>query len=144
MSDHRLVFLLNVGHRQLNRWIQARACKGGVTAAQAGMLFFLEKHDGALMSEAAAALHLGASGITGLADRMEKLGLISRKPDASDMRVWRLWLNLEGKRAAEQAKELLVQTNAMLMHDFTEAEIDVVARWLHALQEKFPGHQDDD
>lgn len=143
MSDHRLVFLLNVGHRQLNRWFQARACKGGVTAPQAGMLFFLEKNDGALMSEAAAALHLGASGITGLADRMQKLGLISRKPDASDMRVWRLWLSPEGKRAVEQAKQLLLQTNTALKQDFSKAEIDVVARWLQSLQDKFPGHQDD-
>lgn len=136
--DHRLVYLLNVGQRQLHRWTQARAAAGGVTAVQAGLLFFLAKNDGALMSEAAAALNLGAPGITGLADRMEKLGLISRKPDAKDLRIWRLWLTADGKAAFKRAKAGLSDLNAMLTEGFTPAEIDVVARWLAALQKKFP------
>ena len=68
---HRLVYLMNVGQRRLQRFSQARAATGGVTAAQAGLLFYLGTHDGALMSEAAAALDLGAPGMSGLADRTE-------------------------------------------------------------------------
>lgn len=143
MSNHRLVFLLNVAHRHLHRWVQARAAKGGVTAVQAGMLFFLSKKDGALMSEAATALHLGASGITGLADRMQKLGLIERKIDTQDMRVWRLWLTDEGKKATELAKKNLINTNEKLTEGFTAEEMDVVARWLKSFQEKFPHPHDD-
>lgn len=144
MSNQRLVFLLNVGHRQFHRWTQARAVKGGVTAVQAGMLFFLSKKDGALMSEAAAALHLGASGITGLADRMQKLGLIERKTDSQDMRIWRLWLTEEGKKATERAKKNLINTNEKLAEGFTAEEMDVVARWLKSLQDKFPQQKDDE
>jgi DNA-binding MarR family transcriptional regulator len=141
--DHRLVYLLNVGHRKLHRWTQARTAAGGVTAAQAGLLFFLAKNNGTLMSEAASALNLGPSGITGLADRMERLNLITRKPDAKDMRIWRLWLTSEGKLAFKRAKAGLTELNALLTEGFTPAEIDVVAKWLASLQDKFPGTDSD-
>ncbi len=87
--EHRLVYLLNVGQRRLHRWSQARTAAGGVTSAQAGLLFFLGSNDGALTSEAAAALDLGAPGMSGLAERTERAGLIERRPDENDGRASR-------------------------------------------------------
>ncbi|MDF3832738.1 MarR family winged helix-turn-helix transcriptional regulator [Cupriavidus basilensis] len=136
--NHRLVYLLNVGQRRLQRWTQARTSAGGVTASQAGLLFFLEKNNGALMGEAAAALDLGAPGISGLADRMERLGLIDRKPDGVDRRSWRLWLTVEGRSAFKRSRAGLTELNARLTEGFSESEIEVVARWLTSLQDKFP------
>src|SRR5215469_7704049 len=135
---HRLVYLLNVGQRRLQRWSQARAAISGVTAAQAGLLFFLAKNDGALTNEAAAALDLKAPGMSGLVDRAERAGLIERHADESDRRASRLWLTQDGRAAQKRAKAGMVDLNARLTEGFTEAEIDVVARWLESLQEKFP------
>ena len=135
---HRLVYLLNVGQRRLHRWSQASTPEGGVTPSQSGLLFFLDKQDGALMSEAAAALDLGLPGMSGLADRMEVLGLIERRRDETDGRVWRLWLTDQGKTAAERSKANLAKMNSLLADGFSEAEIEVVARWLQSLQDKFP------
>ncbi|WP_404994759.1 MarR family winged helix-turn-helix transcriptional regulator [Cupriavidus pauculus] len=135
---HRLVYLMNVGQRRLQRFSQARAAAGGVTAAQAGLLFYLGTHDGALMSEAAAALDLGAPGMSGLADRTEKAGLIERRADEADRRVSRLWLTEAGRFARQRSKSRMKDLNEILTDGFTEAEIDVVARWLTSLQTKFP------
>ncbi|MHA7682595.1 MarR family winged helix-turn-helix transcriptional regulator [Cupriavidus sp. PET2-C1] len=135
---HRLVYLLNVGQRRLQRWAQVRTATGGATAAQAGLLFFLGRNDGALMSEAAAALDLGAPGMSGLADRTERAGLIERRPDETDRRAWRLWLTEAGRSARQRSKAGMKETNARLTEGFTAAEIDVVARWLTSLQTKFP------
>jgi DNA-binding MarR family transcriptional regulator len=128
---------LNVGQRRLQRWSQARAARGGVTAAQSGLLFFLGTHNGALMSEAAAALDLGAPGMSGLADRTEKAGLIERRADENDGRVSRLWLTEAGCSARQRAKTGMKDLNARLTEGFTDAEIDVVARWLTSLQTQF-------
>jgi DNA-binding MarR family transcriptional regulator len=136
--QHRLVYLLNVGQRRLQRWSQARTSSGGVTAAQAGLLFSLGKNDGALMSEVAAQLHLGAPGMSGLTDRMERAGLIERGPDANDRRVSRLWLTDAGRAARQRSQTGMKALNAKLTEGFTAAEIDVVARWLASLQTKFP------
>jgi DNA-binding MarR family transcriptional regulator len=136
--EHRLVYLLNVGQRRLHRWTQARAAAGGVTSAQAGLLFFLGRNDGALTSEAAAALDLGAPGMSGLADRTERAGLIERRPDEYDRRASRLWLTELGRLARQRSKANMKVLNAKLTEGFTEAEIEVVARWLTSLQTKFP------
>ena len=135
--EHRLVYLLSVGQRRLHRWLQVHTA-AGVTAAQGGLLFFLGMNDGALMSEAAAALHLGAPGMSGLADRAERAGFVERRPDDTDRRASRLWLTEAGRQARRSSKADMRAVNARLTEGFTADEIDVVARWLASLQAKFP------
>src|SRR2546423_8868381 len=84
--DRRLIFLLNVAQRRLQRWLVAQAPRGGVTAAQAGLLFVLGRRDGVVMGEAGAALDLGMPGISGLVDRMVEAGLIEKRVDPNDGR----------------------------------------------------------
>ena len=136
--DHRLVFLLNVAQRRLQRWGAARTEANGVTAAQSGLLFILGQRDGVLMGEAGAALDLGPPGISGLVDRMIAAKLVKRQADPDDGRAWRLWLTPTGRAALARTKIGLVEINARLSEGFTEAEIDVVARWLTSFQSKFP------
>ena len=141
--EHRLVFLLNVAQRRLQRWIAAQTQHSGVTAAQSGLLFVLGQRDGVLMGEAGAALDLGPPGISGLVDRMTAASLIRRRADPEDGRAWRLWLTPAGRAALAQSKAGLAEINARLTDGFTEAEIDVVARWLTGLQSKFPKGEDE-
>lgn len=136
--DRRLVFLLNVAQRRLQRWVAAKTEKNGVTAAQSGLLFILGQRDGVLMGEAGAALDLGPPGISGLVDRMSAAGLIKRRADPQDGRAWRLWLTPMGHAALAQSKAGLAEINARLAEGFTDAEIDVVARWLASFQTRFP------
>src|SRR5437899_10810965 len=141
--DRRLVFLLNVAQRRLQRWVAARTERNGVTAAQSGLLFVLGQRDGVLMGEAGAALDLGPPGISGLVDRMTAANLIRRRADPDDGRAWRLWLTPAGHTALAQSKAGLAEVNARLTEGFTEAEIDIVARWLTGLQSKFPRGEDE-
>jgi len=141
--EHRLVFLLAVAQRRLQRWMAARPQANGVTAAQSGLLFVLGRQDGVLMGEAGAALDLGPPGISGLVDRMTAANLIRRRADPDDGRAWRLWLTPAGRSALAQAKAGLVEVNARLTEGFSEAEIDVVARWLTSLQTRFPRGEDE-
>ncbi|PHY18884.1 MarR family winged helix-turn-helix transcriptional regulator [Caulobacter sp. BP25] len=138
-QDRRLIFLLNAGHRRVQRWLEAKmAAKGGLTAAQSGVLFFLGEKDGALIGEAADALDLAPSAMTGLIDRMTKAELVERCADPKDGRAMRLRLTDKGRAAREEAKAALQGIKAQLVEGFTDDEIDVVARWLASLQTKFP------
>lgn len=140
--EPRLVFLLNVAQRRLQRWMAVQTGASGVTAAQSGLLFVLGQRDGMLMGEAGAALDLGPPGISGLVDRMTAANLIQRRADSDDGRAWRLWLTPAGRAAAARAKAGLSEVNARLTAGFSEAEIDVVARWLTSLQTSFPRGED--
>src|ERR1700747_2149037 len=99
-ADRRLIFLLNVAQRRLQRHLAGETQRGGVTAAQSGLLFVLGKRDGVLMGGAGgglragrgAALDLGMPGISGLVERSVEAGLIDKRADPDDGRAWRLWL----------------------------------------------------
>ena len=143
-ADRRLIFLLNAGHRRVQRWIEGKLAaemardSGGLTAAQSGVLFYLGGADGAPIGEAAEALDLAPSAMTGLIDRMTRASLVERRPDPKDGRALRLHLTDRGRAAREEAKAGLAQLNARITEGFTDDEIAVVARWLSSLQTQFP------
>ena len=136
MADRRLIFLLNVAQRRLQRFVAAQF--KGVTATQAGLLFVLGQPDGMLLGEAGAALDLGMPGISGLAERAVEAGLVEKRADRDDGRAWRLRLTAAGRRARTRAKARTAELNARLTEGFSDAEIDIVARWLASVQQKFP------
>lgn len=138
-EDRRLFFLLNIGQRRVQRWVDRKAeLDAQTSAAQAGVLFYLAKQDGALIGEVGAALQLAPSAMTGLADRMAKAGLLTRHADSDDGRATRLFVTDEGRAAFKRARVLLRELNGKLCDGFSDDELDVVARWLHALQQRFP------
>jgi DNA-binding MarR family transcriptional regulator len=140
--DRRLVYLLNVAQRRLQSFVAAQTKAGGVTSAQGGLLFVLDKRDGALMGEAGAALDLGPPGISGLAERMLEAGLIEKRADPDDGRAFRLWMTAAGKKALARTKVGVAELNARLTEGFSDAEIDIVSRWLASVQSKFPRGDD--
>jgi DNA-binding MarR family transcriptional regulator len=141
--DRRLIYLLNVAQRRLQRFVAAQTKAGGVTSAQSGLLFVLGKRDGVLTGEAGAALDLGPPGISGLAERMVGAGLIEKRADPDDGRASRLWLTAMGRKALARTKAGVAELNARLTEGFSEAEIDIVSRWLTSVQSKFPRGDDE-
>lgn len=137
--DCRLFFLLSAGSRRVQRWIEAElASAGRLTSAQAGLLFFLGGPDGALIGAAAEALDVAPSAMTGLVDRMERAGLVERRPDPGDGRAQRVRLTDAGREARAFALDGLEEINKTLTEGFSEAEVDAIARWLTSLQARFP------
>lgn len=136
-KPHRLVYLLSVAQRRVQRALAASSVDA-VSPAQAGLLFVLGKQDGALMGEAGAALDLGPAGISGLVDRVAAAGLVERRADPGDARASRIFLTAKGRKAQVRAKDVAHETNARLMEGFSVQEIDIVARWLTSIQSKFP------
>jgi DNA-binding MarR family transcriptional regulator len=141
--DRRLIFLLNVAQRRLQRHVAAQTKEGGVTSAQSGLLFVLGRRDGVLMGEAGAALDLGMPGMSGLAERMAEAGLIEKRADPDDGRASRLWLTAAGRKALARTKAGVAELNRRLTDGFTDDEIDIVSRWLTSLQTKFPKGDDE-
>jgi DNA-binding MarR family transcriptional regulator len=141
--DRRLIYLLNVAQRRLQRFVATQTKGGGVTSAQSGLLFVLGRRDGVLMGEAGAALDLGPPGISGLAERMVEAGLIEKRADPDDGRASRIWLTAAGRKALARTKAGVAEINARLTEGFGDAEIDIVSRWLTSVQSKFPRGDDE-
>ena len=133
-GDRRFIYLLTLAQRRVQQW--GREPGETVTAAQAGVLFTLSADKGAPMGEIARALGIGGPGLSGRVDRMEAAGLVRRGPDARDARATRVALTDAGRIAREAAKARAGAVDARLVEGFTEAELDVVARWLTHVGER--------
>lgn len=136
----RFVFLLNVAQRRVQAEIQSRS--DGQTAARAGLLMAVSPERGTSMTEVGHALDLGPSAISNLVERAVRSGLVTRVPDPVDGRAWNLMLTPDGLAMRREAVTASRELNATLCEGFTEAELDVVARWLEAVRTKL-GQRDD-
>jgi DNA-binding MarR family transcriptional regulator len=144
-TDDRLIFLLgHARHRVYLRLDQALVERTGVTTAQVGALFFLQGHDGCLLSQMGQGLMLDKSAITGLVDRLEKKGMIERRKDPEDRRAIRLHLTRRGRDAAARALPVVKEQNAAIKQGFTAEEIEVFSRVLQSVIERTGGGSQND
>lgn len=69
-----------------------RARRNGMTRAQWGILIHLQRHPGLNQKELADILEVEPISVARLVDRLVMAGLMERRSDARDRRVWRLHL----------------------------------------------------
>jgi len=134
IRDRRLLFLLN----RAQRTVMAYAGAGldahlGISVAHLTALMYVAKHDGCSMTELADLLDLNKSAVTGLVQRMERAGTLRRVPNPEDGRGSLLHVTPKGEALKDRARPLLRRLNGELTEGFTDAEIDVVLRYLNAI-----------
>jgi len=93
--ERDLLFLLNDVARLLRVDADKRARAHGMTRAQWGILIWLERQPGTSQKELAELLEVEPITVARLVDRLETRGMVERRPDPRDRRIWRLHLSLE-------------------------------------------------
>lgn len=91
---------------KLNRMLFMRmlAERGG-HPGQAMCLLVLSGHDGVSQRELAEMMHLAAPTVTTMLQKMEKHGLVERRPDEQDQRLTRLSLTGAGRVMANELRD---------------------------------------
>ena len=87
-----LLFLLHDVARLLRGEADRRAGAHGMTRAQWVILFWLERQPGLSQKELAEILEVEPITVARLIDRLEARGMVERRPDPKDRRIWRLHL----------------------------------------------------
>ncbi|GAA6133949.1 hypothetical protein NBRC116188_07380 [Oceaniserpentilla sp. 4NH20-0058] len=109
----------------------------GISITQLGALLNINEQQGCLLKELAEVLNLNNSALTGLANRMEKNGLIKRQTCEHDGRASRLYLTALGQKKVDVALPAIKQLNQAIKGDFSDAEILVIVKFLTHLQHSF-------
>lgn len=128
--DQRLIWLLARAQRRVMAQSDAALEGLGLTSTQAGALFCIRSEQGITVSELADQLDLAQSAASGLAQRLENAGLVTRAPNPEDGRSVRLVLTRSGRRRREDAIKIAHTGNEALRAGFSASEIAIVARWL--------------
>jgi MarR family transcriptional regulator, transcriptional regulator for hemolysin len=90
--DSDLLVLIHDVARQMRTYADQVAQAHGLTRAQIVVLARLERQPEVSQNELAAAAEVAPMTIARLIDRLEELGLVKRRTDPEDRRVWRLQL----------------------------------------------------
>ncbi|MFT3927816.1 MAG: MarR family transcriptional regulator [Myxococcales bacterium] len=131
VMEERLYFLLNAAQHELRQFVDQEGLgRTGLTSAQMGVLFFVARNDGCLLSEVGKALGVKSAAVTGLISRTEKTGVIRRKASAEDRRAAQLFLTPKGRRLLTDIHRLNIELNAALREGFSYDELAVVVRFL--------------
>ncbi len=106
MNDFQrdLLFLLHDVARLVRVDADKRAREHGMTRAQWGILIWLDRQPGISQKELSELLEVEPITVARLIDRLETRGLVERRPDPRDRRIWRLHL-------LPPAKGLLLEIN---------------------------------
>ncbi|MBM4327007.1 MAG: MarR family transcriptional regulator [Deltaproteobacteria bacterium] len=140
-SDDKLIFLLTIVQQGVKNYANKALLAAGVriTLAQSGVLFLLEQQDRRMMSEIGRILGIENSAMTGLIDRLEKAGFVTRIADPEDRRALLICVTPAGLEEAEKAKLIIRGVNNEIKSGFSEHQVDVFSRVLDGLSKKFKG-----
>jgi DNA-binding MarR family transcriptional regulator len=110
-AERELCGLVNGLARQIGEHVRERAATLGLTAAQATAL--RELNGPMTISELADRMSCEPSNATFVADKLEALELIERRPHPTDRRAKQLVLTADGAALREQLLALLVQDSPL-------------------------------
>ena len=138
-TDDRLIYLLFMAQQKLRTYINNALSEGDIktTLSQTGILFLLRQEDGQSMTQLSKALDIDNSTLTGLIDRMERSGFVTRRPGDSDRRAFRISITPQGVKESNRAGPLINKVNEEIKSGFSQEEIETFKRVLGSLLEKF-------
>lgn len=122
MSDD-LGFLLGDAARLLRRSFDVRARVSEVTRPQWRVLVLLKRFDSSTQVNLADMLDVEPITLSRMVDRLQAAGLVERRADTSDRRMWRLHLTAEGEQKIEA-----LRPTALALFDDALAGLDPAER----------------
>ncbi len=110
--------------RSFRRYLDERTAPLGVTTPQWRVIAWVGNKPGMKQVELADRLELEPITVGRAIDRLERKGLIERRPDPDDGRVWRLTLTVKGQQISERLIGLAERMAARAFDGFSLEELE--------------------
>jgi DNA-binding MarR family transcriptional regulator len=123
--EDRLIFLISKVYRKLIANLQKAFSESDieVTPIQVMLLFFLQQNNGLSLTQISQGLMLENPTVTGLIDRLEKLGYVKRSDHPNDRRVYLVHLTEKGNKVAKEALPIVKKLNEQIKEGYSKGEI---------------------
>lgn len=125
-----LMFLLHDVARLLRVDADKRARAHGMTRAQWGILIWLERQPGLSQKELAEILEVEPITVARLIDRLEHRGMVERRPDPKDRRIWRLHLGDPAHSVLGEIDSQRAEMRALVTDGLDDATIETMTEAL--------------
>ena len=137
--EDRFIFLISKVCQKLIINLQKAFSESGVevTPIQVMLLFFLQKNDGSRLTQISQGLMLENPTVTGLIDRLEKLGYVKRSDHPNDRCVYLVHITEKGDKGAEKELLLIKKLNEQIKEGYSKGEIEDFKKVLIGAFNKF-------
>lgn len=142
-TSRRISFLMHDIARRARYWFDSRARSLGITRAQWRVLINLIHYDGATQSELAELIDVERITLCRMVDRLAEAGLVERRADPSDRRVWRLHLTEKAGPFVDELGHIAHEMEEKLLEPLTAEQrellkdlLSVVRDHIHAEDER--------
>ena len=132
--ERDLMFLLHDVARLIRVDADKRARAHGMTRAQWGILIWLERQPGLSQKELSEFLEVEPITVARLVDRLQSRGMVERRPDPKDRRIWRLHLCPPAVPVLREIDRQRAQMRAMVTAGLDEVTIDTMTEALHTMK----------
>ncbi|PEQ11835.1 transcriptional regulator [Novosphingobium sp. PC22D] len=120
--DENLGTTISQVARLLRRSFDERARAMGVTRPQWQVLSALRRHEGIKQGGLAEILEVEPITAGRMIDRLQEAGLVERRPDPADRRVWRLCMTDRGRELLDQIRPLGDETSEMAFEGVSQSD----------------------
>lgn len=137
--DKRILFLISRAGYALKNHIKRELEKNELSFApvEMGILFSLEQSDGLQMNEIGRIVQADGAAITRYVDRLEKNGLVMRKPSREDRRKINIHITPKGFQVAKICTTVVQRINNSILDGFRPEEITGFITVLSGLLDRF-------
>lgn len=118
------------GQRQLMMRLLAEK---GSHPGQAGCLQILAAEDGMSQSALAAILHVSKPSVTTMLQKMERSGLVQRRPDSGDQRKTLIFVTAEGRRLHAEIRSVFSEVFEASVGPMPDSDKEELRRLLQTL-----------
>lgn len=134
-KQDRIIQLISKINQVMKGHIYGEFAKRGIkaTPTQSAVLYLLEKKDGRKITDFAQELEVENSAMTGVIDRMERAGLITRESDAADRRIKSIFITSQGRKVSARAKSIVREMDNKIEADISSQDIEICKRVLNHL-----------
>jgi MarR family transcriptional regulator for hemolysin len=133
--ERDFAFIASDVARMLRTLFDQEARKFGMTRAQWGVLFRLERSEGLKQSELADLLEIQPITLTRLIDRLCENGLIERRSDPADRRAKRLFLTPAARPLLNRLDKLTSEIMARTLAGVDRNAVEAMTKHLSAIKE---------
>jgi DNA-binding MarR family transcriptional regulator len=137
--EDRLIFLISKVYQRLIINLQKSFSESGIEATpiQVMLLFFLQQNNGLSLTQISQGLMLENPTVTGLIDRLEKLGYVKRSDHPNDRRVYLVHLTKKGNMIAGKALPIVKKLNEEIKKGYSKEEVENFKKVLIGAFNKF-------
>ncbi len=128
-------YMLMVTQAEFQRKVLELTAKEGLLPGQPKILDFLKDHDGCEQKDIANGCRLDPATVTGLLNRMETAGLVTRNQKDGNRRSYQILMTSKGKKLQKKTDEIFEKCEALALNNITDKERELYMKLMYQIYE---------